>query len=91
MDTLHPKETERVRVEEWTGLPGGPVSENLPASAGDTSLIPGPGRAHLRQGPQARHNYWARAPQQEKPPQWETQHRHKDPAQPTINELTKFV
>ena len=27
-------------------LPGGPVVKNLPAKAGDTGLIPGPGRFH---------------------------------------------
>ena len=29
------------------GFPGGPVVKNLPASAGDTGLIPGPGRSHM--------------------------------------------
>ena len=33
--------------ENYTGLRGGPVVKNLPASAGDTSLIPGPGRFHF--------------------------------------------
>ena len=28
---------------------GGPVVENLPANAGDTGLIPGPGRSHMPQ------------------------------------------
>ena len=28
---------------------GGPVVRNLPADAGDTSLIPGPGRSHVPQ------------------------------------------
>ena len=28
-------------------FPGGPVVENTPANAGDTGLIPGPGRYHL--------------------------------------------
>ena len=29
-------------------FPGGPGVKNLPATAGDTSLIPGPGRSHVR-------------------------------------------
>ena len=29
------------------GFPGGPVVKNLPCNAGDTSLIPGPGRCHM--------------------------------------------
>ena len=29
------------------GFPGGSVVKNLPANAGDTGLIPGPGRAHM--------------------------------------------
>ena len=28
-------------------FPGGPVVKNPPANAGDTSLIPGPGRSHM--------------------------------------------
>ena len=28
-------------------FPGGPVVENSPANAGDTGLIPGPGRFHM--------------------------------------------
>ena len=32
------------------GLPGGPVVKNLPASAGDKGLIPGPRRSHMPQG-----------------------------------------
>ena len=31
-------------------FPGGPVVKNLPANAGDTGLIPGPGRSHTPQG-----------------------------------------
>ena len=31
-------------------LPGGPVVNNLPANAGDTSLIPGPARLHMLPG-----------------------------------------
>ena len=29
------------------GFPGGAVVENLPANAGDTGSIPGPGRSHM--------------------------------------------
>ena len=29
---------------------GGPVAENLPANAGDTGWIPGPGRSHMPGG-----------------------------------------
>ena len=28
-------------------FPGGPVVKNLPANAGDTDSIPGPGRSHM--------------------------------------------
>ena len=28
-------------------FPGGPGVKNLPANAGDTSLVPGPGRFHM--------------------------------------------
>ena len=28
-------------------FPGGAVVKNLPANAGDTGLIPGPGRSHM--------------------------------------------
>ena len=30
-------------------ISGGPVVENLPVKAGDTGLIPGPGRSHMPQ------------------------------------------
>ena len=32
---------------EYRNFPGGSVVENPSASAGDTSLIPGPGRSHM--------------------------------------------
>ena len=32
---------------EVTGFPGGSVVKNLPANAGDTGSIPGPGRSHM--------------------------------------------
>ena len=31
-------------------FPGGPVAKNLPANAGDTGSIPGPGRSHMPRG-----------------------------------------
>ena len=31
------------------GFPGGSVVKNPPANAGDTGLIPGPGRSHMLQ------------------------------------------
>ena len=34
---------------EAKDFPGGTVDKNLPASAGDMSLIPGPGRFHMPQ------------------------------------------
>ena len=34
-------------------FPGGAVVKNLPASAGDTGLSPGPGRSHMRQSNKA--------------------------------------
>ena len=33
----------------FLGFPGGAVVGNLPANAGDTGLIPGPGRSHMLQ------------------------------------------
>ena len=34
---------------ECQDFPGGPVGKNLPANAGDSGLIPGPGRSHMLQ------------------------------------------
>ena len=31
-------------------FPGGPLVKNLPCSAGDTDLIPGPGSCHVPRG-----------------------------------------
>ena len=36
--------------EAAPGLPGGSVVKNLPANAGDTGSIPGPGRCHMPRG-----------------------------------------
>ena len=38
-------------------FPGGTVAKNPPANAGDTGLIPGPGRSHKP------HSNYARAPE----------------------------
>ena len=35
---------------ERRGFPGGPVVESLPAKAGDTGSVPGPGRSHVLKG-----------------------------------------
>ena len=40
-------------LREERDIPGGSVVTNLPASAGDTSLIPGPGRSHMPWGSSA--------------------------------------
>ena len=34
------------RLTHTLGFPGGPVVKNPLANAGDTDLIPGPGRSH---------------------------------------------
>ena len=36
-----------VRSTTWRDFPGGAVVKNLPANAGDTGSIPGPGRSHM--------------------------------------------
>ena len=66
-------------------FPGGAMVKNPPASAGDVGSISGLGRSHMPQSNKAREPQLlspcatptearsprARAPQQEKPPQWE--------------------
>ena len=65
-------------------FPGGTVVKSLPADAGDTGSILGPGRSPMPGATKpvhhnywastlepTIHNYWAHALQQEKPPQWE--------------------
>ena len=37
-------------VNKAEGFLGGPVVKNLLCGAGDTSMIPGPGRSHMLQG-----------------------------------------
>ena len=60
-------------------FPGGTVVENLSANAGDTGLIPGPGRSHMLR------SNWACAPQLLKPARLEPvlrnkrRHRHEKP------------
>ena len=34
-------------LRKTVGFPGGTVIKNLPANAGDTGSIPGPGRSHM--------------------------------------------
>ena len=47
-----------ISKKSWhLGFPGGAVVKSLPANAGDTGLIPGPGRSHMPR------SNWARAPQ----------------------------
>ena len=36
--------------KQLRGFPGGAVVKNLPANAGDTGSIPGPGRSHMPRG-----------------------------------------
>ena len=36
-----------------TDFPGGPVVKNPPANAGDTGLVPSPGRFHMPRGNEA--------------------------------------
>ena len=43
------KEGKKKRTSTVDHNLGGPVVENLPANAGDTGLIPGPGRSHMPQ------------------------------------------
>ena len=44
----NPPTTTFLSLQNLTGdFPGGAVVKNLPANAGDTGLIPGPGRSHM--------------------------------------------
>ena len=38
------------QIRKALGLPDGPGAKNPPANAGDTGLVPGPGRFHVPQG-----------------------------------------
>ena len=54
----HSQTPEKLRDTRcFGGFPGGSVVKNLPASAGDTGLIPSRGRSHVPQGS------WASVPQ----------------------------
>ena len=91
-------------VINWTvwGLPGGPLVKDLPASAGDTGLIPSLGFHMLRSNYWATtkqlpscHNYWARMPrscalQQEKPPQWEARTPPQRPSTAKSKQINKY-
>ena len=38
---------QRIKNQRTRDFPGGAVVKNPPANAGDTGLIPGPGRSHM--------------------------------------------
>ena len=40
------KASQKIKMQDF---PGGPGVKNLPANAGNTSLIPGPGGSHVPQ------------------------------------------
>ena len=48
MKMLNKKKKEKKKETQWD-FRGGVVVKNTPANAGDTSLIPGPGRSHMPQ------------------------------------------
>ena len=72
---LHPSFLHRGPFKlEWKDFHGGPEVKNLPADAGDVSLIPGPGRSDMPRGNRAHvlqllkpAHLRAVAPQQEEP------------------------
>ena len=75
------------------GVPGGSVVKKLPANARDTGLIPDQENptCHRATKP-VRHNYWACAPQQEKPPTMRslsTPTREQSPLTATREKLTQ--
>ena len=47
MEQILPQSSQK---EPTLDIPGGPLAKNLPANAGETGSIPGPGRAHMAQG-----------------------------------------
>ena len=53
-DQISPLSCVHEIVANFTGMsldfPDGPVVKNLPANAGDTGSIPGPGRFHMLHG-----------------------------------------
>ena len=40
-------EKQSIKTPRFWDFPGGAVVKNPPANAGDTGLIPGPGRSHM--------------------------------------------
>ena len=52
----HLKKRRLKHINRWD-FPGGAVVKNPPANAGDTGLLPGPGRSHMPR------SNWARVPQ----------------------------
>ena len=56
VNQINAERTERTRWGRWTykqvvqDSPGGPSVKNLPANAGDTGSIPGPGKSHMMWG-----------------------------------------
>ena len=48
LDEIIDQNFETAIKDNWgRGFPGGSVDKNLPANAGDTGSIPGPGRSHM--------------------------------------------
>ena len=45
-----PSAARQIILKKSRDCPGGSVGKNLPANAGDTGLIPGPGRSHTPRG-----------------------------------------
>ena len=88
---------------EDRGFPGGSVVKTLPANAGDTGSIPGPGRSHVPQLFSPCSRTWARNKRSQcgkKPalqlesspsslPLEKSLCSHEDPAQPKNNKLNK--
>ena len=50
---LYASKKNKTSLKQHLGFPGGPVVQNPPCSAEDTSLIPGPGRSHMPWGREA--------------------------------------
>ena len=63
----------QIKLDNWQDFPGGIVDRSPPANAGDTGLIPGPGRFHMPQ------SYWACVPQLEPTLHNKTGHCNKKP------------
>ena len=50
MDMCHYTFVKILKMCSAWDFPGGPMVKNLPANAGDTGLISGPGRSHMPWG-----------------------------------------